>query len=296
MKNGIIIITIVALILVIGSGTILGTEKDDYKKARKLYKEGKMEEALKAIAEGMTKYPESDNWPKAKYAILMEQKKYDQALEAAKLKYKLAKHKSPGKCLDITDVYLKLKNKEGALKWIEEAVKLKYKKYYRFDNEEYELLKGDKRFDELIAKMKENVGFGKPPKDFTITSLNGESLTLSKMKGKVVLIDFWATWCSPCVKEIPNLKKAYEQFKDKGFEIIGISMDFDKKRLETFIKKENVQWPISWSGKGWKDETRELYGVTSIPSMWLVDKKGVLRGFDLKGEELQKEVAKLLAE
>jgi peroxiredoxin len=286
-----------ALILVTGNTrNLLGAEKDDYKKARSLYKAGKLEEALKYVDETAPKYPQSDIWPKARYALLMELKRYQEALEAAKLKFKLAKDKSPGKCLDIMGVYLKLKNKSGALEWMKKAVDLKYKKYYRFDDKEYDLLRGDKDFNTLIAKMKDNIGLGKPAKDFTLTSLKGKNLSLTELKGKVVLIDFWATWCPPCVKAIPHLKKTYAQFKDKGFEIIGVSVDFDKNKLESFLKKEKINWHITWSGNAWKDETRELYGVTSIPSVWLVDKKGILRGFDLKGNELNEKIATLLAE
>lgn len=103
-------------------------------------------------------------------------------------------------------------------------------------------------------------------------------------------------WCPPCVKEVPNLKKLYAEYKDKGFEIIGISMDWDKKKLDDYLKENGVTWPIVSALKAWDDETRELYGVKSIPSTWLVDRNGVLRYFGLEGEALKKAVKELLTQ
>ena len=108
------------------------------------------------------------------------------------------------------------------------------------------------------------------------TALDGREVDLSKMKGKVVLIDFWATWCEPCVLEIPSVKKTYNALHAKGFEIIRISMDSDNKKLEDFIAKSDMPWPQFFDGKGWQTSLAKEHGISSIPAMWLIDKEGNL--------------------
>ena len=105
---------------------------------------------------------------------------------------------------------------------------------------------------------------------------NGKALTGKDLKGKVVLIDFWATWCGPCVREIPSVKKTYDELHNQGFEIIGVSLDSDKKKLEGFLAKNDMPWPQFFDGKGWKTSLAQEHGISSIPAMWLVDKEGNL--------------------
>ena len=125
------------------------------------------------------------------------------------------------------------------------------------------------------GELKKREALGKPL-DMKFKSLTGNEVDLSKMKGKVVLIDFWATWCGPCVREIPSVKKTYDKLNAKGFEIIGISMDSDKNKLEDFLAKNDMPWPQFFDGKGWKTSLAVEHGISSIPAMWLVDKKGNL--------------------
>lgn len=148
--------------------------------------------------------------------------------------------------------------------------------------------------DEAKAILKKMDALGKPL-GIKFTALDGREVDLSKMKGKVVLIDFWATWCGPCVAELPNVKEAYEKLHPKGFEIVGISFDQSKEKLTEFVKEEKMEWPQYFDGEGWKNKFGQEFGINSIPAMWLVDKKGILR--DMNGRtDLAKKVEKFLAE
>src|SRR5256714_11288190 len=126
-------------------------------------------------------------------------------------------------------------------------------------------------------------------------AVDGQEVDLSKLQGKVVLIDFWATWCGPCRAELPNVKAAYEKLHPKGFEIVGISFDRNKKDLQSFVAKEKMAWPQYSDGLYWKNKIGVKYGIEGIPTMWLVDKKGNLREMEVR-ENLASRVEKLLAE
>ena len=134
----------------------------------------------------------------------------------------------------------------------------------------------------------------KLPAGIQFTAVDGREVDLAKLHGKVVLIDFWATWCPPCRGEVPNVVEAYKKFHDKGFEIIGISLDKNKEALVEFTKKNGMIWPQYFDGKGWENAISKKNGIDSIPAMWLLDKEGRVVTTDAR-EDLAGQVEKLLA-
>ncbi len=140
----------------------------------------------------------------------------------------------------------------------------------------------------------ETLGIGRPAPDFSGTALRGREVSLSGLRGKVVLVDFWATWCQPCMQELPNLKRAYERFRSKGFTIIGVSLDNDLALVDQFLELHRPGWPTLASGKAMADPVVRLYGVQAIPMSYLVDRKGIIRGRALLGDEVERAVAALI--
>ncbi len=144
------------------------------------------------------------------------------------------------------------------------------------------------------GKLKNMEALGNPVA-IAFEAVDGRKVDVAKMKGKVVLIDFWATWCGPCVAELPNVKKTYAKYHKKGFEIVGISLDSNKGKLTNFVEDNDMPWPQQFDGKGWKNQYAVEFGIQGIPAMWLIDKKGNL--VDMKARAgLEAKVEKLLGE
>jgi peroxiredoxin len=133
------------------------------------------------------------------------------------------------------------------------------------------------------------------PLDIQFKALDGREVDLARLKGKVVLVEFWATDCGPCVAEMPEVKKVYQKFHDQGFEIVAISLDDKASALREFIKEKELPWPQHFDGKGWENRFAMQYGIFSIPTMWLVDRSGNLRISNARGN-LEGRVEELLAE
>jgi len=133
------------------------------------------------------------------------------------------------------------------------------------------------------------------PVEIQYTAVDGRQVDTAQLHGKVVLVDFWATWCPPCVKEVPLVKAAYDKLHDKGFEVVAISMDDKKDDLTSFVAKQNMPWPQYFDPAGWENKFGKQFGIEQIPTMWLLDKSGKLRDIDAT-EDLAPKVEKLLAE
>jgi len=146
-----------------------------------------------------------------------------------------------------------------------------------------------------LPAMKQ-LGVGNEPFPFSVKDINGKTLSLADYKGKVVLLDFWATWCMPCKVEMPNVIRVHKRFNKQGFEIIGISLDNDRVALDKFIETNGMTWRQIFDGKGWQNGVAEKYRIRAIPATYLIDKQGKIRYRSLRGAELEKAVEKLLAE
>jgi peroxiredoxin len=147
---------------------------------------------------------------------------------------------------------------------------------------------------ERRAKAAAEYAVGKKFPGFAEKDILGKPLSIDGYKGKVVLVDFWATWCGPCIGELPNVKKAYTAHHKDGFEIIGISLDSDEKKLTDFIAKNEMPWAQFFDGQGWKNKLAQQYSVQSIPATFLLDGEGTIIGTNLRGAALEAAVEKAL--
>jgi peroxiredoxin len=144
-------------------------------------------------------------------------------------------------------------------------------------------------------KIQDALAVGTKFPDFNEKDVTGQPLSVANYKGKVVMIDFWATWCGPCVGELPNVIATYQKHHPQGFEIIGVSLDQDQAKLTQFTKSKDMTWQQFFDGQGWGNKLAVKYGVESIPATFLLDGDGKIIGKDLRGEALEAAVAKAVA-
>lgn len=135
---------------------------------------------------------------------------------------------------------------------------------------------------------------GKVAPEIALKSPEGKEITLSSLKGKLVLIDFWASWCKPCRMENPNVVKVYDEYKNKGFEILGVSLDRDKQKWVGAIANDKLSWLHVSDLKFWQSEAAIKYNVKAIPKTFLIDKEGKILAKDLRGDALRERIAKEL--
>ncbi len=146
--------------------------------------------------------------------------------------------------------------------------------------------------EQQIGGMRSFITGAEAP-DFAQETPDGQLLKLSDLRGKVVLIDFWARWCGPCRRENPNVVRMYQEYKDKGFEILGVSLDRDRQRWLEAIAVDNLTWPHVSDLQYWSNAAAQLYNVSSIPHTVLVDKEGRIIARNLRGEALERKLAEL---
>lgn len=151
-----------------------------------------------------------------------------------------------------------------------------------------------KKIKQHVQRLKA-MDIGNKSPDFTLKDQHGKKYNLSSFKGKYVLLDFWASWCGPCVKEIPHLKEAYEKYHNKGFEIISVSIDRDRAKWLQALEKYQMPWVGLIDNEKQEDKiTQTLYHVPTIPRTVLLDKDGVVIGGNYRGEALEAKLAELL--
>lgn len=139
-----------------------------------------------------------------------------------------------------------------------------------------------------------NITIGKLAPEITMNTPDEKPLSLSSLRGKIVLIDFWASWCAPCRAENPNVVKAYNTYKSKGFDVYSVSLDKDMDKWERAIEKDNLSWSSHVCDfKDWNSPVVQLYNFNSIPSNVLIDKDGKVIAKDLRGEDLENKLAEL---
>lgn len=164
--------------------------------------------------------------------------------------------------------------------------------YRQLDPAAKQSVSGQKLSERLIVIKRSSIG--QTIKDFSQNDLDGKPVKFSDFKGKYLFVDFWASWCGPCRAENPNVLKAYNTFKGKNFEVLGISLDDNADKWKDAVEKDGMPWKQLSDLKGYNNEIAEYYGIQAIPSSFLLDPNGVIIAKDLRGTELQTKLGEIL--
>ena len=177
-----------------------------------------------------------------------------------------------------------------------------------FAAKQRELPEVEKMYESLTPKIKNSylgkklkttlddlkkTAIGSLAPDFTLKTPEGKEVSLADYRGKYVLLDFWASWCGPCLREVPNVKKVYDRYHPQGFEILSVSLDDKKENWVNAIENNALNWDHVSSLKGWKCPVVKLYNINGVPAMFLIDKEGRIAASGLRGEELVEKVSAL---
>jgi thiol-disulfide isomerase/thioredoxin len=130
---------------------------------------------------------------------------------------------------------------------------------------------------------------------FAFKSNTGEELSIEKLHGKIVLLEFWASWCGPCRADLPEVKNIWKKYAGDRFMMVGINLDSNRQAFDAFIKEEGMTWPQYYDGLGWANKISQLYGVYAIPHSVLIDQDGVIKARGLRGEQLSELIDEMLS-
>ena len=190
----------------------------------------------------------------------------------------------------------------AAGKFLKDPSELEYEKKFASNlSKRFPQNKLSTQFEDIVKEMvaedskaTKGPSVGTIAPDFTLNSIDGKSISIKDLRGKFVLLDFWASWCPPCRAENPNVVAAYNQYKDKNFTILSVSLDTDKDKWQEAVTHDKLTWQHVSDFQKWDSPVAALYGVQSIPANFLIDPSGKIIAVDLRGEDLEKTLASTL--
>jgi thiol-disulfide isomerase/thioredoxin len=262
-----------------------------------LYKNDDFDAALGLIREGKSRFPDDRiSFLNLEYMVLDKTNDVACLVEVAIERARYFEN-SPKKSREVVLALLRNNQNENALRWMEITLERGYQDHADLlSNPAYDPLRDTTAFKQAVRTIGSAIGIDQKAKGFQGQALDGSQETLENYLGKVVLVDFWAVYCGPCLAEIDAMLGYYPALKDDGFEILSINLDEDRAKVTDYVDEKNIPWPVIFSGKGWDDDIRTEYDLANIPSYWLIDRQGTLRSVGLQGKQLEEKIGALLEE